>query len=244
MMQLQIGNFFANFFTNPFNIVMLAIFICIGVIIGLLLKPRAKDQVMKLIPRDVRFIDFNVRRENAFSVECDEKKGFPPQRFIKYKPGWTGQVGRFIKRAITRHLGLEGTAYTCQVEQGKEMLFVEMQGNPGVVAIDNAILLGSLSDALKAIWGPEFYNEVPQSRREELEKEKINVIIGLDEVKTPSGFKELTEENIKQEEDRQAAETWWKGKKQAEKGQWLMMIWLLLAGAGIMAIASKFLGWW
>jgi len=244
MTQPLIIDFFANFFTNPFNIMMLAIILCIGIIIGLLLKPKTKDQVMKLIPRDMRFIDFNVKRENAFSVDCEEKKGFPPQRFIKYKPGWTGHVGRFIKRAVTRHLGLEGTAYTCQVEQGKEMEIKNKNGNPGKVEVLNAVLLGSLSDALKAIWGVEFYDEVPESKRLELEKEKVNVIVGLDEVKTPKGFKEITEENIKQEEDRQASETWWKGKKQAERGEWITWIWLLLAGAGIMAIASKFLGWW
>jgi len=244
MQQPLIINFFLGFFSNIFNIIMLAIFVCIGIIIGLAFRPKAKDQVMKLIPRDMRFVDFNVARENAFSVECEEKKNFPPQRYIKYKPGWSGQVGRFFKKAITRHLGLEGTAYTCQVEQGKKMELKTTDDNPGKVEVVNAVFLGSLSAVLKGIWGVEFYDQVPEAKREELEKEKVKVIVGLDEISTPTGFKEITEEAIKQEEDRLAAETWWKGKKQAEKGEWIQYLWLLLAGAGIMAIASKLLGWW
>ena len=235
---------FIGFFTNIFNILMLAIFILIGVLIGLMLKPKAKDQVMKLIPRDMRFVDFDVKRENAFSVECEEKKGFPPQRFIKYKPGWSGGVGRFLKRNITRHLGLEGTAYTCQVEQGKKLNVPQKDGNPGSVEVENAVFLGSLADCLKGLWGTEFYEQVPDKQRDEVEGSRVNVIVGLEEIKTPVGFKEITEEAIKQEEDRLAAETWWKGKKQAEKGAWIQYLWLLLAGAGIMAIASKLLGWW
>jgi hypothetical protein len=243
MSYLQL-DFFYGFFSNIFNIVMVILFVLVGIVIGLILKPKAKDQVMKLIPRDMRFVDFDVRRENAFSVECDPKKGFPPQRYIKYKPGWTGKVGKFLKRSVTRHLGLEGTAYTCKVEDGQTIQIPTKEGNPEPATIDNAVLLGSLTDCLKGLWGTEFYEQVPEARREEIEESQVNVIVGLEEIKTPVGFKEITEEAIKQEEDRLAAETWWKGKKQAEKGAWLQYIWLLLAGAGIMAIASKFLGWW
>ena len=197
---------------------------------------------MKLIPRDKRFIDFNVSRENAFSVECEAKKGFPPQRFIKYKPGWSGQVGRFMKRGITRFLGLEGTAYTCEIEQGETITLKQKKGkNPREITISNAIHVGSLADALKTIWGTRFYNQVPEAKRITLEEGKVNVIVGLEDVKTPEGFKEITEEAIKQEEDRLAAETWWQGKKQADKGTWLQYIFIAGFGFGV-ALALQILG--
>ena len=235
---------------------MLLIFVLVGVLVGLFLKPKAKDQVMKLIPRDMRFVDFDVKRENAFSVECEAKKGFPPQRFIKFKPGWTGQAGKFLKRTITRHLGLEGTAYTCQVGQGEKLAIKKPKkeedseeqkaDNPGteVATVENAVFLGSLGDCLKHIWGTEVYDEFPEEQRTKLEESKVNVIVGLEEITTPKGFKEITEEAIKQEEDRLAAETWWKGKKQAEKGAWMQWVFIFVAGMGAMAIASKLLGWW
>lgn len=224
-MTLLFIDVFVNFFTNIFNILMVALFILIGVFLGLLFKPKAKDQVMKLIPRDRRFIDFNVAMEDAFGVECEPKKGYPPQRFIKYRPGFTGQVGKFLKRSVTRYFGLEGTAYTCQV-----------QSTP--------VMLGTLAEALKGIWGEKFYNTVPEPQRLKLEKEKVDVIVDLEEIKTPHGFKEVSEENIKQEEDRKAAQTWWEGKKMAEKTTLMQWLFIFLAGAGAMAIASKLLGWW
>lgn len=218
-------DFFVNFFTDIFNLVMILLFALIGVFIGLVFRPKAKDQVMKIIPRDRRFQDFNVAQENAFSVECENVKGFPPQRFVKLRPGFTGKVGRFIKKAITRYIGIEGTAYTQLIESGKKEL-------------------GTLADALRGLWGLKFYNTVPEDKRRELEESKINVIVEINPEFNPEDFPEISEEDIFDEEDRKGAETYWQGKKQSEKGEWTKQIWLLVAGAGILAIASKLLGWW
>jgi hypothetical protein len=204
---------------------MMALFIVVGVFLGLVLKPRAKNQVMKLIPRDKRFIDFNVSQENAFSLECESEKGFPPQRFIKHAPGFTGKLGRVLKRTVTRYLGREGTAFTSQVIAGK-------------------IIIGSLAKTIRGLWGEEFYFTVPEEQRIQLEESKINVTVELDKTMTPEGYKAASEEDIKQEQDRAAAETWWKGKKMAEKTGFMQVIFIFGAGAGAMAVASKFLGWW
>ena len=217
--------FFTNFFTNPFNLVMIALFILTGILIGLVFRPKAKNQVMKLIPRDRRFIDFNISKENAFSLMCESVKGFPPQRFLKYAPGWTGSVGKFLKRMRTRYLGQEGTAYTWKTESEK-------------------VKIGSLAKALRGLWGEEFYGQVPEDKRKKLEESKINVTVELEAGITPKDYKPVTEEAIKQEQDRLAAETWWKGKKIAEKGTWMQWMFIFAAGMGAMAIASKLLGWW
>lgn len=161
-------------------------------------------------------------RENAFSVECEEKKGFPPQRFVKMRPGYTGRVGKFLKKAITCFLGIEGTAYTQKVESGTEPL-------------------GSLADALRGLWGDDFYMQVPEPKRKELEESKINVTVNIDPEYNPEDFPEITEEQIFDEEDRRGAETYWKGKKEAEKGKWLDYLFILGAGIGI-ALTLQILG--
>lgn len=73
---------------------------------------------------------------------------------------------------------------------------------------------------------------------------KIDVTVELDKTMTPEGQTPASEEDIKQEQDRLAAETWWTGKKMSEKATIMNTLLTLGAGAGIMAIASKLLGWW
>lgn len=191
---------------------MLVIFVLVGVMIGLVFRPKAKNQVMKLIPRDKRYIDFDIKQENAFSVDCEAKKGFPPQRFLKLNPAFTGEVGRFLKRTRTRFLGKEGTAYTWKTQSGKQ-------------------LIGSLAKALRGVWGDEFYFTVPEANRQKLEESKINVTVDIDEDFNPEDYPIIREEDIFEEEDRKAAETYWQGKKQAERGAWTQ--WLFIFGAGI-----------
>jgi len=94
------------------------------------------------------------------------------------------------------------------------------------------------------MWGDEFYFTVPEEKRKELEESKVNVTVELEPGMTPEGYRPASEEDFKQEQDRQAAETWWKGKKIAEKGTWMQWMFIFAAGMGAMAIASKLLGWW
>ena len=204
---------------------MLLLFVLIGILIGLIYRPRAKNECMKLLPRDKRFIDFKISHEDAFGFDCEPVKGFPPQRFIKLRPGFTGKIGKFLKRSITRFIGKEGSAYTWKTESGP-------------------VQFGTLGKALRGLWGDKVYNQIPEKRRTELEESKINVTLDLEEGLTPEKFTPVSEEDIKTEQDRKAAETWWEGKKMAEKGKWSEWIFIFVAGAGAMAIASKFLGWW
>lgn len=225
MIPILIINFFTEFFLNAFNDVMIILFVLIGLLIGLLFKPKARNQVMKILTRDRRFIDFDVLEETAFAVDCEVKEGFPPQRFIKLSPGYSGRVGRFLKKVVTRFIGKEGTAYTWETEKGTKKI-------------------GSLAKALKHLWGDETYNRIPQEQREGLEKSKVWVTVDLKEGITPKGMKSVSEEDLKREEDRKAAQTFWEGKRMSEKTAWIQWMFIFVAGMGAMAIASKFLGWW
>jgi len=206
---------FLNIFGNVIVDILLIIFLLIGVIVGILWRPGWTNRVIKFIPREHRFVEFPIEKEYATSIECGSVKGYPPQRFYKYKPGWLGATGRFIKRPSVIFLGKEGTAYTWGLESGKEKK------------------IGGLADAIRTVLGERFYELMPEEAKKKLEESKINVTVDLEEGLTPEGFRPVSEEEILREEDRKAAETFWKGKKEAEKGATLNTIITILAGVGI-----------
>ena len=210
---------FVGYFTNPLTIVFMALFTMIGLIVGLFLRPWMGNQVQKFIPADHRFMDLAIDEETSISVQCKKKKGMPVQRFLKLHPGFTGIVGRFLKKPITRYLGIEGTAYTWQIESGR------------------FIKAGSLQDSVRALWGEDFYSTVPERQRDMLEESRIQVTVGLDEAPlTPAGMRSISEEDIKQEEDRQASKTFWSAHAGQTKGFYINMI--LAGGTGFAVCAA------
>lgn len=183
---------FFQYFSNPITWVFTGLFLFIGLLIGLFLRPWLGNQVIKFIPGDHRFIDLSIDEETSVSVQCKKVKGMPIQRFFKLHPGFTGIVGRIIKKPITRYLGIEGTAYTWQIASGRWEK------------------LGTLAQALQTIWGEDFWDTVPQNQKNLLEASRIQVTVGLDEAPlTPENMRSISEEDIKQEEDRQASKTFW-----------------------------------
>lgn len=214
---LGIEAIFIDWFSNVLSWVFMGVFIMIGILLGVFLRPWMGNQVTKFIPQDHRFIDFSIEEETSTSVECKKIKGFPLQRFYKLHSGYTGIVGRFIKKPITRYLGIEGTAYTWKIQEGVWKK------------------LGSLQDALQTVWGANFYDTVPEKQRKLLEESRISVTVGLDESPiTPEGMRAISEEDIKQEEDRRASKTFWAENQQGAKN---MIVNLLLAGGTGFGIA-------
>jgi len=162
---------------------------------------------------------------------------------ILWRPGWANRVIKFMPREYRyvefpiEHeyamsieckevkgfpfLAKEGTAYTWSLRSGKN------------------IQIGKLSDALRTVLGKKFYDLMPEEAKEKLEESKINVTVDLEEGSTPEGFRPISEEEILREEDRKAAETYWAGKKEAERGAILNTIITILAGVGI-----GFIGAW
>ena len=209
---------FVEYFANPVTWVFTGLFIMIGLLIGLFLRPWMGNQVIKFIPADHRFIDLAIDEETAISVQCKKQKGMPIQRFLKLHPGFTGIVGRFLKKAITRYLGIEGTAYTWKIESGRWKK------------------LGGLAAAIKAVWGEDFWATVPERQKEMIEESRIQVTVGLDEAPlTPAGMRSISEEDIKQEEDRQASKTFWREHSSRERSFYINLI---LAGGTGFAICA------
>ncbi len=204
---------------NIFNWILIIISVLVGILLGIFLRPLVGNSIMKVIPSENRFVDFDIEEETAISIYCKGKKGFPPHRFIKCWPGYIGVVGRFLKKPITRFFGREGTAYTWHIKNNLE------------------IKIGSLAKAVKHLWGEDFYDTIPEKQREDLEASKISVTVKLDseDALTPAGMRVVSEENIKQDEDIQASKTFWKGKKLTDRGALINLILGIGTGFGICA---------
>lgn len=209
---------FVGYFSNPLSWVFLGIFLLLGILVGVFLRPFVGNQVQKFIPADHRFIDLSIDEETAISVQCKKVKGMPIQRFFKLHSGFTGIVGRFLKKPITRYLGIEGTAYTWEIEAGRWKK------------------LGSLADAVRVVWGERFWGSVPDKQKEKLTESRIQVTVGLDEAPlTPAGMRSISEEDIKSEEDRRASKVFWEEHKSQQKGFYINLI---LAGGTGFAICA------
>lgn len=221
-----IADIFLGYFGNIFNDLMIMVFLLVGVILGIIFRPGWTNAVMKISPTEHRFEEFSIKNESAVSIECDDKKGMPPHRFIKLYPGYIGRTGRFVKRQITRYIGKEGTAYTWKMNDVDEFVKVP----------------GGLATALKTIWGNDVYDQIPDEPRQALENTtNLMVTVDLTEGLTPEGFRSISEEDIKREEDRQAANTLWQGKLQQVKGELVRTIIIGIAGFGI-ACALQIIG--
>lgn len=218
---LGIESIFLDIFGNLVFDIMLIIFLLIGLLGGIFLRPWFGNQVVKLIEREFRFVDLDIDEESAVSIECKNKKGMPPQRFFKHRPGYTGIVGKFLKKPVTRFFGREGTAYTWSIEGGQEIKLGS----------------GTLAGAVETVWGSEFYNAVPAKQKKLLEESEIGVTVQLEGGPlTPERFHPVSEEDIKAEEDRKASETFWEGKKTLVKGQWIQWFFIFVAGFGVAAV--------
>lgn len=223
MLDIIFGSF------NLFTPIFIGIGSALGILIGLWLSKPKKNQVCKLIPEDARGYDLDVVEENANFIYCDPIETLPPQRFLKFRKGFTvtqkRRWGRFLK--INRYFGREGTAFTQRIEQGK-------------------ITDIPLNQTMIGLWGEDEYNNMPEHLREAIEQAKIGVTVSIeDDPKTPHDWKgkPISEENIKIEEDKQAAETFWKGKKASLTESFIHNFAWMGFGGLIVMFACILLGW-
>ena len=217
-------NIFIDFFANPLSWVFLGIFTGVGLLIGIFLRPWVGNMVIKFMPADHRFVDLSIDEETSISLQCKKVKGMPIQRFLKLHPGFTGIVGRFLKKPITRYLAMEGTAYTWEIENG---IWKK---------------LGGLGDVIRSIWGEDFWATVPENKRIIIEDSRVQVTVGLKKAPlTPAGMRSISEEDIKQEEDRRASQTFWNAHTGLNRGYFINLI--LAGGTGFAVCAAMiFLG--
>lgn len=217
--------FLANF--NLFTPIFMAFGIPLGFALGIYLSRPKKNQVFKVLPDDRLGHDLEIIEETAVSLVCKPHKNMPPQRFLRYRAGFTVmQEARFGRlRKITRYMGRIGTAYSQRMEAGK---------------LTNI----SLVDVLKTLWGNEVYAKMTDALKKPIEEGLIAVTVQLEEDPlTPKNLPVISEENIKQEEDRQAARTLWEGRKDSMKSLTMQMIFPIGLGVAIGIVAALFLGW-
>jgi len=211
-----IEDIFLGFFGNLFNVLFAVVFLLTGIIVGFLFRPRGGNTVMKILPKDRRFVDFKIAEETAVSVECEDKKGYPPHRFLKIAQGFYGTTGRFVRRTSTRYLGKEGTAYLWLTDQDR------------LKRVD-----GGLPAYLKTLWGDGPYDEMPDDLKVKCDDSKVLVTVDLADGLTPEDMRPISEENIKTEEDRKAAQLFFEGKKKEERHAWVNLILAGAAGFGV-----------
>lgn len=100
-----------------------------------------------------------------------------------------------------------------------------------------------LPQAIQTLWGKEFYDSIPEPQKGLLDESRLGVTIDLQESSTPWGFRSISEEDLKTEEDRKASKTFWKAQEDAEKREKMDIIMYLGTGALIMLVISILLEW-
>lgn len=207
---------------NAISIIFIIMFCLVGVMIGILLKPPRANRVIKFLRGDKRFIEFDVDKEMEYSIYCKDLKGFPPHRFIKYHSGFTGKVGMFVKRAATIFLGVSGTAYTQTLISGEQ-------------AIDRPLV-----QCLRDLWGKTFYEQIPQEQRDMIDPVMLTTI---DLGEHDQELKPISPQVLVREQAEQSSQFFLKGRKVAEKGQWVNYLFIAGTGAAVMLVGAILLGW-
>ncbi len=210
---------------GPFDILMTPIGIALvfmgvfaGLIFVLIRKGKPAREVMYLRERDRRGERLSIEEETAPSLSCKKRKG-ASLKFFKYGGSYVFSEGG---KMVTRFFGKEGTAYTYKF-QGAE-------GN-GEEVTAVKIGSGSLEDALIHVWGEDFYKEVPDAQKKLVENSKVYVTVDLESGLTPEGYTPISEEDINEEQDREAAKIFSKGLGATSKQQLYQgMLWAALGG--------------
>jgi len=207
-------------FDNP---MLLGMIVLVGILtIAMLLIKRLKPirEVMYLRERDRRGQRLRITEETATTIYCRRKTG-NDKRFFKWGGSYIFHEGG---RMVTRFFGKEGTAYTYRfqttperssVNSGQELRDIPVQCTecgaefewPVPVSVDKIVgeKLGSLRDALIAVWGEDFYNMIPEEQRKIIDDGKIYVTVELEGGLTPPGYRPISEDDINEEQDRSAA---------------------------------------
>lgn len=132
-----------------------------GLIIGREIQPRAKNQVTYLQSKTRIGFDLDITDESALILECEDIKGMPHKRFLKFRPGFDIKKGRRHNKIITRYFGIEGSAFTTRLENG-----ITKNITP--------------SDYLKVLWGEKIYEAMDPSHKNKIENATVPITISLD----------------------------------------------------------------
>ncbi len=206
-----------NNFTG--GIALIVVGVIFYAVIKVSMKGRPIKEVLFLRPRDRRGEAMTVTKETDRSLVCG--KTDPIHRFIKVGPGYVfAEAGK----AITRFWGIEGTAYTADLNTGKNE--------------------GSIPEFLKSVWSKKFYDKLPEERKKAIETDKIGVIVDPIPIKEEEyGFPTLTSDDINDEGDAVVLDRISRGiDKGNTKREFYQLLTGVIMGMGIMAMLTQ-LGW-
>lgn len=195
-----------------------AALVIIGFIIlrrsGYLDMSSGKKSIMVIQPASKRFFDLPITRETENTLEA-KRRGIP-HRYFKSGPAWSGDKG------VTRFLGIEGNAYTA------------------IVTDDSPAKTLRLSQALKILWGNEYYDKkLPNEQKQILEHHVFGVTVQPDAVPITDKKMTISAENVDKENIKMAMDALGKNIKKKGKTDWNQILLGFAGGALIVWIAAN-----
>lgn len=136
-----------------------------GLILGREIQPRAKNQVTYLQPKTRIGFDLNINEESSLVLECDDIKGMPHKRFLKFRPGFDIKKGRRHNKVITRYFAIEGSAFTTRIEN--------ISGEEKKIQISPA-------NYLKVLWGEKIYEAMDPAHKNPIEQATIPITVSIE----------------------------------------------------------------
>ena len=208
-----------------FSPVAIALYFITGfcaVIYFFIQRTKPVREIMYIRERDRRGRRLPIKFETARTLEV-RVRGLNPMRFFKWGGAYVFHEGG---RMVTRYFGKEGTAYTWKLEDGKWKI------------------LGTLYDGLVAVLGEDFVQKLRDDIKAKLRSSKVYVTVDLEEGTTPEGLKypTLREEDIYDEQDRQAASILVERMRVSAKRELYQGLLWLCVGAMLVLLAVQ-LGW-
>jgi hypothetical protein len=233
--------------TNP---IMLGGIFCVVIVLVVFLlikRMHPSHEVLFLRERDRRGETLGISEESATKIVCKSKRK-TTKRFFK----WGGAyVFNEKGKMVTRYLAKEGTAYTYKPYSSEKVSKSNVPSSTTetvqcihcgetfdwdlpIVQIKDFIgeRLGTLKEALETVWGKKFYEELPEKLQQKIEENKILVTVELEQGLTPRGYSPVSEDEIEEEADREAAKIFGEGLGATVKQQlYTGMLWMALGVA-------------
>lgn len=153
---------------SPVILLLIAVIIILGMILTLI---RPTKRVELLRPRDRRSKTMPISRETDLGITCRKSKGVI-HRYIKAGPSWVTRRGL---RMVTKFFGVEGTAYTA-IPKPPSGIETQKDADGNVVAHGLKI---NTEKFLRFLWGPKFYESLPQEARDPVEKDVIGITVEI-----------------------------------------------------------------
>jgi len=197
---------------------ILAIVITMGIfatILMLVIRAKPRKEVLFLRPRDRRGERIPITRETSTSAWCEKHN--PIARFIKLGPGYVFTEGG---KAVTRFWGIEGTAYTALVEEGRELKL-------------------SVKEYLQALWGDKFYDKIPKEQKEAIESDVVGITVEPKPVEERFDVPPRSEEFLNDEDDAVILTRIAKAQQQSVKREFYQMLIGIALGFGFAAILLR-----